>query len=207
MRTLRLTFAGMAILALTVGTTGVAMAQAEATESAVPAAVTESSSGLDAFPTGCFVSVDHPLPGRVMLEFHRDGTAMTHQLVLDDAVTPFTYVVDGDVYTHIGDNQGTYRWDYDGERLAFELVGEETCSIRKARYSNTFRSIEDPRVVLVAARDLEVGDPIRAWLDFLPGAEVDPNASANLSDVSDRVAAVPISEGQPITPDLLEPAE
>ena len=217
MRALRLTFAGMAILALTVGTTGVAVAQAEATEDAVPAVVTESpspmtsevsSSGIDAFPTGYFVSVDRPPTGPVMLEFHGDGTAMTHHLALDNAVTPFTYVIDGDVYTHIASefgDQPTYRWDYDGGRLTFELVGEETCSVREARYSSTFRSIEGPRVVMVAARDLEVGDPIWAFLDFLPGAEVCPDAYANLDDVSDRVAAVPISMGQPITPDMLEP--
>jgi len=206
MRTLRMPLAGMAILALTVGTTGVAVAQAEATEDAVPAAVTEPP---HAFPTGYFVSVETGPVGMVMLEFHEDGTAITHRLGSEDSATPFTYAVDGDVYTHIASEYGdqpTYRWDYDGERLAFELIGEESCSVRKARYTNTFRSVEDPRVVVIAAGDYETGDTIYfAMLSAVPAAEAGPDAYTNARELTGRVAAVPIARGTPITPDLLEP--
>ncbi len=205
MRTLRLTIAGVAILALTVATASVAVAQAEATE----AAGNESSSGMDAFPTGYFASVETGPVGLVMLEFHADGTAITHTLTSEDSAKPFTYAVDGDIYTHIAsgyDHQPTYRWDYDGERLAFELIGEESCSFRKARYANTFRPVEDPLVVVIAAGDYEAGDTINfPMLSAVPASETGPDVYTDARKLRGRVAAVPISKGQPITPDMLEP--
>jgi hypothetical protein len=199
----------MAIWALTVGTTGVALAQAEATEDAASAAVNGPSSGIDAFPTGYFVSVETGPVGMVMLEFHGDGSAITHTLHAVDSAKPFTYAVDGDLYTHIASEYGdqpTYRWDYDGERLAFELIGEETCSVREARYSNTFRPVEDPRIVVVAAGDYETGDTIYfPMLSAVPASEACSDMYTNARELSGRVAAVPITMGQPITPGMLEP--
>ncbi len=191
---------------------------AAVTESPSPMVTEESSSSMDAFPTGYFVSVD---TGRVTLEFQGDGTGMTHSAALNSttpSTMPFTYAVDGNVYTAVKGGSAvlrveskkvgsaTYRWDYDGERLAFELIGEDTEDRRKSLLANnTFRSIEDPQVVMVATFDLDVGDPIRAWLAFVPAAEVGPDAYTSKAEYADRVVAVPIAKGQPITPDLLEP--
>ena len=221
MRTLRLIPAAVAILALTVGTTGGAVAQAEPTEEAVPAAVSELPT--PSFPTGTFVSVE---TGRVMLEFRGDGTGRTHSAGLD-SITPITYTVDGDVYTAL---QGpwetvlgvalveedpasdwataTYRWDHDGERLAFELLGEDRADLRKSLLGNyTFRSIEDPRAVMTASSELDVGDRIRAWLAFVPASEAGPDAYTSKTEYRGHVAAAPISKGQPITPGVVTPAE
>jgi hypothetical protein len=202
----------MAVLALTVGTTGVAVAQTEATEDASPAAVSESST--TSFPTGYFVSVE---TGRVMLEFHGDGFGMAHSLG-QGSTAPFSYAVDGDVYTAVKGgsavkvveseqvSSATYRWDHDGERLAFELIGEDIDSRRKSLLSEyTFRSIEDPQVVMVASSDLDVGDPVRAWDAFVAAAGIGPDVYTNKTEYLGHVAAVPISKGQPITPDLVEP--
>ena len=70
---------------------------------------------------------------------------------------------------------------------------------------NTFRAIEDPRVAMVASSDLDVGDPIRAWDAFVPAAGVGPDVCTSETEYLGHVAAVPISKGQPITPDLVEP--
>jgi len=216
MRTLRLTLAGAAILALPVGTAGIAVAQTEATEDAEPVeAPAVSEAPAPAFPTGYLVSVE---TGREMLEYHGDGIGIAHSTGLDSAAS-FTYAVDGDVYTAVKggyatkrverDQRGpaTYRWDYDGERLAFELLGEDIDSRRKSLLSeNTFHSIEDPVVVMAAVSDLDVGDPIRAWDAFVPAAEAGPDAYTSKTEYVGHVAAVPISQGQPITPDLLQTA-
>ena len=221
MRTLRLVSTAMAVLALAVGTTGAAVVQADATEDVGPAAVSEPPA--PSFPTGTFVSVE---TGRVMLEFLGDGRGRTHSATYD-SITPITYVVDGDIYTALrgpwdsvlgvalvdeglpsGWATATYRWDHDGERLAFELLGEDRSDRRKSLLGNhTFRSIDDPRVVMTASSDLDVGDPIRAWLAFVSAAEAGPDAYTSKTEYLGSVAAVPISKGKPIAPDVVTPAE
>ena len=188
------------------------VAPAAVTESPSPMATEESPSHMEAFPTGYFISVD---TGREMLEFYGDGTGLGHDPVFGTA--PFTYAIDGDVYTALTGgavpvdvtsrkhDPATYRWDYDGEQLAFDLVGEDANDRRKTRMWQTFRPIEDPMVVMVATSDLDVGDPIRAWPSFVDAAEVGPDAYTSKTEYADHVVAVPIAEGQPITPDLLEP--
>jgi hypothetical protein len=187
------------------------VAPATVTESPSPMATGESTSGV-AFPTGFFISVD---TGREMLEFHGDGTGLGHDPSFGTA--PFTYSVDGDTYTALtggavpvdrtsrGHGPATYRWDYDGEQLTFDLIGEDTNDRRRTRLWQSFRPIEDPRVVMVATSDLDVGDPIRAWASFVDAAEVGLDAYTSKAEYADHVVAVPIAKGQPITPDLLEP--
>jgi hypothetical protein len=193
---------------------------AAVTESPSPTATDESSVTADDFPTGLFVSAE---TGRVMLEFKKDGSGMTHSASFG-TVTPLTYAVDGDVYTALKgpwdtvlgvaladidqpSGPATYRWDYDGERLAFQSMGEDPSDRRVSLLqSNTFRAIEDPVAVMAASSDLDVGDPIRAWLAFVPAAEVGPDAFTSKTQYVRHVAAVPIAKGQPITPDVVEPA-
>jgi|GEM_PF-2354849 len=211
-------FGGFLLAGILTTPQGDELAPAAVTESPSPMATEEWSSDIDGFPTGKFVSVD---TGRAMLEFHGDGTGTTHSAMLDTA-TPFTYAVDGDVYTALKGpwvtvlgvalaeveqqcGPATYRWDHDGERLAFELIGEDTCERRKSLLqSNTFRAIEDPVEVMAATRDIEAGAPVWALLTFVPAAEAGPDAYTSKAEYLGHVAAVPISEGQPITPDLLK---
>jgi hypothetical protein len=204
--TLRLSLVGTAILALAAGTAGIAVAQDEADDDAVPAAVTESPSPI--FPTGAFVSLENK---HLMLEFGGDGTAVKHDLA--DRTTSFTYAVDDDVYTWLTSanrnqryGQPTYAWDYDGTRLAFELLGEDAFDYRRWVYAeNTFERVEDPQVVVVAERDLDVGESVRPIRGYVPAAEVGPDAYISMMDVVGYVAAVPISKGQPITSDVVQP--
>jgi len=111
MRTLRLSFAGMVILALLGGLEGMVAAQEESEPMA--------------FPTGSFVSVENP---DMMLEFHEDGTGVSQNR------SPFwyhhfTYAVDGDVYTWLSADwdwepcgQTTRSWVFEGEWLTFERL-------------------------------------------------------------------------------------
>ena len=214
MRALRWTLAGLVILALAVGTTGAAVAQAEATEDTVGETAIEPPSS---FPTGHFVSVDN---ARYRLQLDEGGTSEWSDVLGNGWY--WTYAVDNDVVTwstapfhSLSEPAGgprefddaTYRWDYDGERLAFELIGEDAADRREALLARTFRAIEDPQVVMVATFDLDTGDPIRAWEAFVPAAEVGPDAYTSKVEYLGHVAAVPIAKGQPITPDLVEPAE
>ena len=219
MRTLRLSLVATVMLGLLLGSTGtVASQEPAATESPSPMASEESSSDMDVFPTGLFVSVED---GRAMLEFHRGGSGEWSDVFGSGWF--FTYAVDGDVLTwstapfhslseaaggprHFDD--ATYRWDYDGEWLAFELVGEDPSDRREELLKRPFRPIEAPRVVMVATFDLDVGDPIRAWKAFVPAAAAGPVAYTIKTEFLGHVAGGPIAKGQPITPDVVElPAE
>ena len=203
-------FGGFLLAGVLTAPDGDQVVPAAVTESPSPMATEESSSGMDAFPTGIFISVD---TGRELFEFHGDGTGLTRDPVL--TLGRFTYAVDGDVYTagtppgalnpaEPDDyGPGTYRWDYDGERLTFELI-EDPSDRRVTRLAKTFRQIEDPREVMVASRDLDVGDSVRAWLTFVDADEAGPDAYTSKAEYVGHVAAVPIAKGQPITPDLLE---
>jgi len=181
----------------------------------VPAAVTESPQPEEsdtAFPTGSFVSEQDTYR---LIEFDEDGTGSYRDAVggWDMALT---YAVDGDLYTELtveavraeSDATITYRWDYDGERLAFvELVSGEEAFV----YSdNTYRPIEDPRIVVVAAIDIEAGEPILDWKmqrGFVPTAELGPKLYFDPDEFVGGVPLAPVAKGQPITADLIVPAE
>ena len=198
MRAVRLSVAGAATVVLFGGLGGTITAQ--------------DPSEPVAFPTGSFVSVENP---DMLLEFHEDGTGVSHNL------SPawyhcFAYAVDGDVYTWLSADwdwepygQTTMTWTYDGELLAFESLGEDRAPYRDWVYeANTYAPVEDPRIALVAAWDVEVGERVYAVRAFVATSAAGPDAFTRLYDLIDigpAVAAVPISEGQPITPSLLEP--
>ena len=197
MRTLRLSLAGTAILVLLGGLGGAVVAQSEESDTM-------------AFPTGTLVAneVLH-----VWVEFDEDGTCGWHEYSRD---VPCIYAVRGDLFTEMAfewpsgvQAPGTYYWDYDGERLAFEVWGEDPNWRRYNKLSNhTFRPVPDPREVVVAIRDIAAGDPVRQrWttLSIVSAAEAGSDALTYVPDVFGGVAAVPISMGQPITPGLLEP--
>lgn len=172
------------------------------------------------FPTGTFVAVESPYKA---LEFNEDGTGRAEYLpgVLPGEVMPFTYGVRDDLYSEMTNSPGspgpvvpmTYYWDFDGEHLTFEVWGEDLRPHRAEDYSNTFRFIEDPRIVVVAKKDFAAGDEVRyhgTGLGMADAAEVGPDTYTELddvgADVGGRVATVPISRGQPITSDMLGPA-
>jgi len=216
MRALRVPLLGTVMLGLLLGPTGAAVCEepAAVTESPSPMTSEESSSGMDAFPTGYFVPAE---TGSGLVEFHGQGTGSFDPLG-DLFRLPFKYAVDGDMFTSLWAAVGMgkiqcgpadYRWAYDGGLLTFELIGEDDCERRKtAMVNGPFQPIEDPQLVMVATIDLDVGDPIRAWEAFVPAAEVGPDAYTSKVDYLGRVAAVPIAKGQPITPDVVElPAE
>ena len=95
------------------------------------------------------------------------------------------------------------------QSLVFEVPGDEWRSDRDHFFStHTFRFVPDPRVVVVATRDIPAGDPVyQRWttLSIASASEAGSDALTYVPDVRDSVAAVPISKGQPITPGLLEP--
>ena len=73
---------------------------------------------------------------------------------------------------------------------------------------STWTFVRDPRMVVVAASDISAGDTVYAdasSLRVLPATEVGPGTFTDRRDVSGHIAAVDIVEGQPLTPDLMEP--
>ncbi len=100
----------------------------------------------------------------------------------------------------------TYYWDYDGERLSFEVWGED---MRPERYNfyaeHTFYLVEDPVKVMVALFDAAPGQRVEFTGAFVSADEA-TDAITDRRDVLFRVAAMDIVAGQPITPDMLEPS-
>ena len=126
-----------------------------------------------------------------------------------------TYLVDGDRYTEATHDwrslsPATYRWDWDGWQLTFEVV-EDDYDGRMSYYTEQpWVRVQDAREVLLAATDLAPGESVATTLSRVPAAEAEPSAFAHADRrvVSASLAAVPIEQGQVITPDLLElPAE
>jgi hypothetical protein len=166
-----------------------------------------------AFPTGTFV--DTKMDDR-WFEFHEDGFG---RIVEADDLweVEFTYATQGDLWTEMmthyptGSRQvpATYFWDFDGEHLTFELWGEDLVATRRTVMDDsTWTLVPDPRVVVVAVREIPAGDTVRAnaaSLRVLPATEVGPDAFTDRRDVSGYIAAVDIAAGQPLTPDLMEP--
>ena len=188
------------------------------------AAIAQDESDVLAFPTGTFVSVQD---SHQLLDFDDDGTGSTRYVVhdWDSGETgvwdiALTYAIDGDRYTELTadvppdaavDGPPTYRWDYDGERLAFvELLGGDEMDCQRRVYrNNTYRPIEDPRMVVVAASDIEAGDPIpdrKIQLAFVAAAELGPRLYLDPELFLGSVPLAPIAKDEPITPDLVTPA-
>jgi len=193
MRTLRLSLTGTVILALLGGSGGVVVAQ---------------ESEEVAFPTGTFVSVENP---SWRYDWYADGTGSGRSYDVR-ASWSFTYATNGDLYTemthdYLGNRQvpATYHWAYDGEQLTFELWGEDLVGWRNTRYSLTWRWVEDPREVLVAAQDIPAGYAVLVKPIVVSAAEVGPDALTDVAEALEYVTAVDVHAGQLITADLVEP--
>jgi len=188
--------------------------------SVTPAAPTDAPSpttteGSGTFPTGLFVATDRE---SLYLEFGEDGTGRAF-LYPNNFEVRITYATNGDLWTEMtnvspnaSDRQvpATYYWDWDGELLSFELWGEELNPYsRGATMGHEYRLIPDAREALVAAVEIPAGEQVyssRVVKRIIPGAEVPSDAFTSAFDVMDQIAADTIAEGQPITPDMLEPA-
>ena len=164
-----------------------------------------------AFPTGVFVSV---VDRDLWIEFHEDGSGRTRE-ESEGTDVRFTYATLGDLWTEMSHDEtsgrlvpATYFWGFDGDLLTFELWGEDLVPNRKATMDDSaWTLVRDPRVVVVAARDIPAGDDIyanSAVLRVLPATEVGPGAFTDRRDVSGHVATVDIAAGQPLTVDLME---
>ena len=88
----------------------------------------------DEFPAGVFV---HEGNGSWELQFNDDGTYLFFANGAVDATG--SYSIAGDLYIETTDyapcrhaRTATYRWAFDGWRLAFQLVGEDGCSPRRS---------------------------------------------------------------------------
>jgi len=163
------------------------------------------------FPTGTFVA-DFAHADRY-LEFTTDGTC--RWVALDGFwERPCTYATNGDLFTEMTFEwpdgpqvPATYYWDWDGERLSFELWGDDLQPSRYGAYAgHPLRLVEDGRVVYAATSRIAPGTLVAATRRFLPADELPPDAIEDLSEFRGRAAAVAIERGQPITPDMLEPA-
>jgi len=208
MSMLRMSLAGTVILALLGGLGGAVVAQ-ESDMTPMPDDGT-------VFPTGTFVAAEW---SDRFVEFNEDGTCRWTGAWGDRAVTDCIYAVDGDLYTEVSHEwpgheeqvPATYHWDYDGEYLTFELRGEESMPHRQALYEEQpYRHVPNPRLIVMAGYDIAAGTELLAGhteLRIVPGDETPADALTDRDLATGSVAAVAISKGQPITPDLLEVSE
>jgi hypothetical protein len=186
------------MLALLGGLGGVVVAQSEESDAA-------------AFPTGAFMPV---VDSYLLLEFDEDGTERA-QDVEGRWVVHLVYATRGDLHTEMTHDSVidpkmpvTYHGDFDGEHLSMELWGDDLLWHRNFVYAdNTWTPVEDPRQVLFAYADFAPGDRVVTARGFAPAAETEPEAFTHDRQVelSRSIAAVPMSKGQPITPDMVEP--
>ena len=97
------------------------------------------------FPTGTFLH-KHPVTFCVF-QFNEDGTWAFFWKVVSVDVSgrePYlrgTYIIDGNLYTETSINgvdcpPATYALAYDGQTLAFQVVGEDTCADRQQTYES-----------------------------------------------------------------------
>lgn len=98
------------------------------------------------FPTGTFFH-KHPATFCVW-QFNQDGTWAYFWKVMSTDVTgraPYlrgTYAVDGNLYTETSVSDAdcpwpaTYTWTFDGQTLAFQVVGEDRCGDRQQTYED-----------------------------------------------------------------------
>ncbi len=90
------------------------------------------------FPTGRFVREDND---KKVFEFDEDGTWRYYEYNLTAPLVSGKYGITGDLYTEMTHNYSpdrkipaTYTWTYDGQKLTFQLVGEDILSHRKTCY-------------------------------------------------------------------------
>lgn len=199
MRTLWLSLAGAIIPAL-LGGAGVSVAAAAGACEAM------------AFPSGTFVSVEHP---ELALVFEVDGSGRVRSYEKDWEVR-FTFATHADLYTEMTFEDpapepgpqvpATYHWDFTGEYLFMEVWGEDLRDRRRFLYgANTWRRVEDPREALVAIADTAPGERVGVVRTLTPASQTAAEAYGHddHDDVDRRVAAVAIPEGQTITPAML----
>jgi len=170
------------------------------------------------FPTGTFVAAEW---SDRFVEFNEDGTCRWVDAPgpADGGGVPCTYEVDGDLHTQTSYEMeevlsyppATYRWEFDGEYLTFELHGDDTSTWRRAYYEEQpYRYVPDPRLAVFADFDIAAGTEILAGhtdLRVAPGAEVPTNALADQNLSVGRVAGADIAAGTILTPDLFAAEE
>ena len=173
------------------------------------------STGTDGFPTGTFVTAEW---GDRFGEFDDDGSCRW-KWPKEGFLFECTYKIEGDLFTEASNEwestrqwpPATYRWQFDGEYLTFESVGEDPNANRRATYTEQpFVYVADPRLVVVAAFDIEAGTELLAGhteLRVRPGAEIPEDSLTDKDPATGATTVADISKGQAITPDLLEPTE
>ena len=208
MRTMCRIAAGVVVSASLVGPGNAVIAQDGA---AASTDVTEPTAG--GFPTGTFVTAEW---GDRFAEFDEDGSCRW-RWPKDRRLMECTYTVEGDLFTeasYVWESPkqyppATYRWRFDGEYLTFELVGEDPSPGRRANYTEQpFVHVADPRLVVVAAFDIEAGTELLAGhteLRVRPGAEIPEDSLTDKDPATGAMTLADISKGQAITPGLLEP--
>jgi hypothetical protein len=156
------------------------------------------------FPTGEFVQRGGPYT----FDFGEDGSWSNS---IGDSGG---YVIEGDLYTEATHDwrslsPATYRWDWDGWQLTFAVVEDDYHGRMRYYTQQPWVRAEDSREVLLAARDIAVGERVTVTWGRIPVAEANPSALTHddVGSVVTSLATVPIEMGTPITPDLLEPAE
>ena len=100
-----------------------------------------ASSEVSSFPTGKFVSVKD---AALAHQFNKDGTFAF--LIGEIPVVEGTYRTEGDLYIELTNNDSeptcqehpTYRWQFDGEKLSFSPVTEDTCRGRRESFADTY---------------------------------------------------------------------
>jgi hypothetical protein len=175
---------------------------APAAVSASPVAITDG-----AFPTGLFVANED---GGRSVEFREDGTC--RWLDRDRQELFCTYATNGELFTEMTfdpwdmdvKTPATLYWDWDGQTLSFEQW-EDAFPPRRSYTDHTFRLIQDPVEVVVAARDAVPGYVLVPALRYVSSAAAGPDAYTDILEVKGRRAAIDIPEGTAITPDVLEP--
>lgn len=86
------------------------------------------------FPTGTFADTSNQSRGYI---FNEDGTWKYFTLGTGTITATGTYKIEGNQFIENGGGSdfcdpATYEWSYDGTTLSFKVVGEDTCSARKA---------------------------------------------------------------------------
>ena len=101
---------------------------------------------------------------------------------------------------------------YNGYSALLYAKGPSTMDVEGFIFPGTLPGYPDPVEVPIAAvevvvarRNAVAGYVVVPALRIVSAAEAGPDAFTDLLDVKGRIAAVDIPEGQPITPDMLEP--
>jgi uncharacterized cupredoxin-like copper-binding protein len=127
-------------------------------------ASTEPSAGPAAkFPTGRFVSVND---GALSHQFNDDGTFAF--LIGEAPVVEGTYRTEGDLYVELSNNDSdpacqdhpTYKWSFDGDRLSFSPVDDDTCRPRREAFADTYTlTVNSIPEIMIDAADFSYTAP------------------------------------------------